>query len=95
MTIPQVILKNFSHKEVILKIVYDLFVPSVNSVLKAQNSFRYLGPLIWNSVPSDIRNLDSFDAFKSRIKNWKTSRCPCRLCKNFLARVGFVNVTDT
>ena len=72
----------------------ELLIPSVNSVMKGQNSLRYLGPLIWNLIPIEIRNLDSFDAFKSEIKNWKPVNCPCRLCKSFMAGVGFINISD-
>ena len=71
----------------------DLIVPSVNSVFNGQNSLRYLGPLIWNSIPIEIRRTDSFEAFKSKIKKWKPEKCPCRLCKTYVAGVGFINVT--
>ena len=30
---------------------------------------------------------------KRLIKQWKPEQCPCRLCKNFLENVGFVNVS--
>ena len=34
----------------------DLIVPSVKSVFNGQNSLRYLGPLIWNSIPIETRS---------------------------------------
>ena len=33
----------------------ELKVPSVNSVLKGKNSLSYFGPVIWNSLPIEIR----------------------------------------
>ena len=60
----------------------DFSVPQVNTVYFGQNPVRYLGPLIWNSVPTALRNIESFVEFKSLIKNWKLSNCPCRLCKD-------------
>ena len=71
----------------------DLVIPPVKTVLKGQNSLKYLGSLIWNSVPYEIKNLDNLEAFKNKIKNWKPENCPCRLCKTFFPGVGFVQVT--
>ena len=71
----------------------DIIVPSVKSVFNGQNSLRYLGPLIWNSISIEIRRTDFFEAFKSKIKKWKPEKCPCRLCKTYVAGVGFINVT--
>ena len=49
------------------------------------NSLAYLAPKIWELVPSEMKNLESFTAFKTAIKKWKTINCPCRLCKNYTA----------
>ena len=43
----------------------DFSVPQVNAVCFGQNSIRYLGPLIWNSIPTALRNVESFVEFKS------------------------------
>ena len=69
-------------------------VPQVNTIYFGQNSIRYLGPLIWYSIPTALRNVESFVEFKYLIKNWKPSNCPCRLCKGYIPEVGFVNVTQ-
>ena len=39
-----------------------------------------------------LKNIESFVEFKSLIKNWKPSNCPCRLCKDYIPQVGFVNL---
>ena len=65
----------------------ELVVPRVNSVLKGQNSLRYLG-----AVPLEIRNSDSLNLFKMKLKSWKPHKCPCRLCKDYVNGVGFVNI---
>ena len=44
-------------------------------------SVRYLGPKIWEIIPTHIKELDANDKFKVTIKNWKPESCPCRLCK--------------
>ena len=45
---------------------------------------------IWNIVPQNIRESNSLNEFKSLIKFWKADTCPCRLCKNYIAQVGFI-----
>ena len=37
----------------------DFSVPQVNAVSFGQNSIRYLGSLIWNSIPTALRNVES------------------------------------
>ena len=32
----------------------DLLISSLNSVLKGKNSLRYLGSVIWNSLPNEM-----------------------------------------
>ena len=56
----------------------------INTIYFSQNSIRYLGPIIWNSLPLTLRNVDSFSEFKFPIKNGKPTNCLCRLCKNYI-----------
>ena len=69
---------------------YDLAIPLVNTVLRGKNSLRYLGSIIWNSIPLNIRSVDSFNTFKSKICQWKPEGCQCRLCLNYVSGVGFM-----
>ena len=68
--------------------------PSVKTVHKGQNSLRYLGPEIWNLVPNNLKNVKAFDNFKNSIKKWKVANCPCRLCKDYVQNIGFVNLFE-
>ena len=70
----------------------DYQLPKINSVSYGENSVRYLGPKIWNIIPRELKCLESLDKFKSAIKTWIPLRCPCRLCKNYIQGIGFVNV---
>ena len=67
----------------------DFLIPQVNSVLKGQQSLRYLGPTIWNLVPDSIKYIKSLNVFKNKIKKWKPQDCPCRLCKEYVHGLGF------
>ena len=60
--------------------------------LEITDSLAYLVTKIWELVPNEMKNLESLTAFKTPIKNWKTTNCPCRLCKNYISQVGFVYV---
>ena len=61
----------------------ELIIPKVSTVLKGKNSLRHFGATIWNSIPSDIRNTESYNEFHSKIKKWKPE-CKCRLCKDYV-----------
>ena len=68
----------------------DFRVPSVNTENCGKNSLRYFGPVIWNMIPLRVRNIETLTEFKKEICKWKLDNCPCRLCKNFIGRVGFI-----
>ena len=72
----------------------ELVIPSVNSVLKGKNSLRYIGSVIWNSLPIEIREYHSISLFVTKIKQWKAIACPCTICKSYLCKVGYIKVSD-
>ena len=63
---------------------------NVQTVHYGIQSVRYLGPKIWELVPNDIKYSNSLSKFKKLIKSWKPEACPCRLCKTYIAQVGFI-----
>ena len=56
-------------------------------------SISFLGPKVWDLVPSDIKLSQSLSIFKRKIKKWVPLQCPCRLCKIYLQHVGFIQWT--
>ena len=64
--------------------------PLVRSVFHGTESISYLGPVIWNVLPDIYKNLPNFSDFRNRIKKWKPDNCPCKLCKTYISRVGFI-----
>ena len=62
-------------------------------VQKYTETLSYIGPKIWSLIPDDIKLSASISEFKIKIKTWKPVNCPCRLCKIFVAGVGFVQIT--
>ena len=53
-------------------------------------SVEFLGPKIWTMVPQNIKNCKSLQEFKKLIKVWKLEACPCRMCKKYVANIGFI-----
>ena len=53
-------------------------------------SVRCLDPKIRELVPNNIKYSNSLSKFKKLIKSWKPEACPCRLCKTYVAQVGFI-----
>ena len=56
-------------------------------------TLRFLGPKIWNMVPSAMKSITSLHAFKDKIKKWLPTKCPCRLCKTYVPNLGFCNIS--
>ena len=63
---------------------------NVNTVRYGTETISILGPKIWSIIPIDMKNATSFLEFKRKIRKWKPAACPCRLCKLYIAGVGFV-----
>ena len=42
---------------------YEFSIANVNSVVNGQASIRYLGPLMWQLVPSEFKDLNTVSAF--------------------------------
>ena len=69
----------------------DYQMPKINTVAFGENSLRYLAPKIWNMLPKNIKHLETLNEFKKAIKIWVPLECPCRLCKQYIHGLGFVN----
>ena len=67
---------------------------NVRTVAWGTESLSHLGPKLWTLIPLKLKKLTSLAKFKSEIKLWKPSKCPCRLCKFYLAGVGFITVSS-
>ena len=66
--------------------------PNVNSVYNGEQSLRYFGPIVWNQmIPEEIKIVLDLEDFKNKISTWRPSGCQCRLCRSYIAGVGFVN----
>ena len=53
-------------------------------------TITYRAPQLWNQLPDDIKSSTSLSVFRNKIKSWNFENCPCRLCKKYVANVGFI-----
>ena len=62
----------------------------VHSVYHSAELLSFLGPEIWDLVSLELKQLESLEVFKMKIKKWIPFECPCRLCRTYIQQVGFV-----
>ena len=62
----------------------------VKSVRYGTESISSLAPKIWEILPNEIKDSDTLQIFKAKIKKWVPVECPCRLCKIYLPQAGFI-----
>ena len=43
-----------------------LCIPNINSLRFGEGSIRYFGPVIWISIPEEIRNANTFPSSKKK-----------------------------
>ena len=54
-------------------------------------SFRWLGPKIWELIPDNVKHAKSLSAFKNALKKLNIDKCPCKLCRDYIQGVGYIN----
>jgi len=68
--------------------------PNVKGVTYGEKSLRIFGPIIWNEMlPESLKSCVSLESFKESIKVWVPTNCKCALCRDYIAGVGYVNIT--
>ena len=68
-------------------------IPKVNGEYMGKLSLRYFGPVVWETMlPQKFKLIDNLEKFKNDIKEW-VPNCKCRLCKTYIAGVGFTDVS--
>ena len=71
----------------------DFVWPNANTVYKGELSLRNFGPIVWDQMlPNSFKSCTTLSEFKLAIKNWIPENCHCRLCKDYIQGLGFVNI---
>ena len=66
-------------------------ISKVRSVNYGTETMRYRGPKLWEMLPPNLKESKSLEEFKLKIKKWKPTDCTCRLCREFVHNLGFIN----
>ena len=48
----------------------------------------------WNLISEEIKNITTLNIFKKEIRRWKPKNCPCRICRNYVHNLGFVELFE-
>ena len=63
---------------------------NLRTVRYGSETISFWGPKIWESIPNGIKNSKCLQEFKSKIRQWKPSKCSCRICKTYIYQLGFI-----
>ena len=66
-------------------------LPNPNTKKYGTDTVAYKASQVWITLPTRYKNLPLLDLFKSEIKRWHYSDCPCNICQIFVDGVGFIN----
>ena len=66
----------------------------IHSIRYAIETASFVGARVWNSLPSDPKQCKFLELFQSKIKIWILENCPCKLCKTYLQRFGYVQISN-
>ena len=71
------------------KCIYE--IPDTKTVSNGLESIRYIGPKIWKFIPDELKELKSLELFKEKVEGLKFENCPCKLCKNYVYGVEYID----
>ena len=55
-----------------------IWVRKTESVYYGSETKFFIGPKIWELLPSNIKHSENLNIFRSNIKSWKPENCTCR-----------------
>ena len=67
---------------------------NIRTVRYGIETAAFVGSRIWSYVPSELKESTLLNEFRLKIKTWKSENCPCKLCKIYLQRIGYLQVTN-
>ena len=63
---------------------------NMRTTLLGKVTVSNIGAKIWPLLPEELKNASSLQVFLKKLKEWKPTSCPCRLCKIYIQHVGFI-----
>ena len=69
--------------------------PNDITVYMGARSLKSFGPVVWNlMLPENLKSCLSLAEFKRLISLWVPSNCPCYICKDYVAELGYVDLFE-
>ncbi len=70
---------------------HNLSLPQARTTCYGLETISFLGCRLWQALPNDLKQSDTLSSFKRKIKTWRGEECNCRICRPFVAQVGFLS----
>ena len=67
-------------------------IRNIKSIYYGSETISFLDPKMWKLLPSNFKDSENLNIFKSNTKSWKPENCPCRLCRLYIADIGFIEL---
>ena len=67
---------------------------NIRTVRYGIETAAFVGSRIWSYMASELNESTSLNGLRSKIKTWRPENCPCKLCKIYLRRIGYLQVTN-
>ena len=89
---PEIMTENFKFKDH----SYDLRKNNcldkgiIKSCKYGSETVSNLWARLWVVLPENIKKAEHLQEFKNKIKFWTPLDCPCKLCKAYIANVGYI-----
>ena len=72
----------------------DFFSNTVKTKNFGLDLLRYFASKVWSIILIEIKKSSTVKMFKNRISRWEPNDCECKLCQDYLYRIGYVNLVD-
>ena len=75
-------------------ILWQFAVEFGHFVKLALKGLRYFASKVWTMLPAEIKNSSNIEMFKNKLSKRAPSNCNCKLCQDYLHRIGYVDFVD-
>ena len=67
---------------------------NIRTVRYGTETAAFVVSKIWSYMSSERKESTSLNEFRSKIRTWQPENGPCKLCRIYLQRIGYLQVTN-
>ena len=67
-----------------------LQLPKARTATYGIESVSFLGSRLWHALPERLKKSENLAVFKRKLRSWNGLDCKCRLCKIYIADLGYL-----